>query len=139
MSIVSRIFVMRSFHISAITNLIHIAMTIINNSFNSITDWFLSLSEGHQVSLHNQFCDLFNYHDDHIYINDPLIIDTLTISTIDMNNFRQPDTYFRFNGYGKVYSFDAPLKYIDVKYLCTRIFYEPELFDITFENKDINI
>jgi hypothetical protein len=130
---------MRSFHISAITNLIHIAMTIINNSFNSITDWFLSLSEGHQVSLHNQFCEEFKYTDDHIYINDISVIDAFKPSTIDHNHYNINDTYFRFNGYGKVYSFNNAIKYIDVNYLCTRIFYEPELFNITFENKDINI
>ena len=71
------------------------------------------------VDLWNDYCKNNNMGDDRIYhmddLNDVLgrMWPSDLLDTIDFNRFSEGDSYFGYNGYGYIESFDTPYEVID--------------------------
>lgn len=81
------------------------------------------LNDEELVELWNKFCENNNMFDDTIYPMDELdevvgkLYPTDLFDTIDFNRFNEGDSYFGYNGYGYIVSFDTPYDVIDVEAL----------------------
>ena len=73
--------------------------------------------------LWNDYCENNNMFDDTIYHMDEIddilgkMYPTDLFDTIDFNRFNECDSYFGYNGYGYIESFDTPYDVIDVEAL----------------------
>lgn len=81
------------------------------------------LEELEVVDLWNDYCKNNNMNDDRIYHMDELddVLGRMWPSdlfdTIDFNRFSEGDSYFGYNGYGYIESFNTPYDVIDVEAL----------------------
>ena len=81
------------------------------------------LEEQEVVDLWNDYCKNNNMGDDRIYHMDELddVLGRMwpsdLLDTIDFNRFNDCDSYFGYNGYGYIESFDTPYDVIDVEAL----------------------
>lgn len=77
------------------------------------------LEDGKVVDLWNDYCENNNMDDERIYhmdeIDDVLgrMYPTDLLDTIDFNRFSEGDSYFVYNGYGYIESFNTPYDVID--------------------------
>lgn len=77
------------------------------------------LEDGKVVDLWNDYCENNNMDDDRIYhmdeIDDVLgrMYPTDLFDTIEFNRFNECDSYFGYNGYGYIESFNTPYDVID--------------------------
>lgn len=75
------------------------------------------------VDLWNDYCKNNNMGDDRIYHMDDLddVLGRMwpsdLLDTIDFNRFSEGDSYFGYNGYGYIESFNTPYDVIDVEAL----------------------
>lgn len=77
------------------------------------------LEDGKVVDLWNDYCENNNMDDERIYHMDDLddvlgkMYPTDLFDTIDFNRFNECDSYFGYNGYGYIESFNTPYDVID--------------------------
>ena len=77
------------------------------------------LDDEELVELWNKFCGNNNMFDDTVYPMDELdeVVGKMwpsdLLDTIDFNRFSEGDSYFGYNGYGYIESFDTPYEVID--------------------------
>ena len=77
------------------------------------------LEDEELVELWNKYCENNNMFDDTVYPMDELdeIVGKMwpsdLLDTIDFNRFSEGDSYFGYNGYGYIESFDTPYEVID--------------------------
>lgn len=81
------------------------------------------LEDGKVVDLWNDYCKNNNMDDERIYHMDDLddvlgrMYPTDLFDTIEFNRFNECDSYFGYNGYGYIESFNTPYDVIDVEAL----------------------
>ena len=81
------------------------------------------LEDEELVEMWNKFCENNNMYDERIYCMDEIddVLGKMWLSdllnTIDLNRFCECDSYFRYNGYGYIESFNTPYDVIDVEAL----------------------
>ena len=81
------------------------------------------LEDGKVVDLWNDYCENNNMDDERIYYMDEIddvlgkMYPTDLLDTIDFNRFNECDSYFGYNGYGYIESFNTPYDVIDVEAL----------------------
>ena len=81
------------------------------------------LDDEEVVDLWNDYCENNNMFDDTIYHMDELdevvgkLYPTDLFDTIEFNRFSEGDSYFGYNGYGYIESFNTPYDVIDVEAL----------------------
>ena len=77
------------------------------------------LEDGKVVDLWNDYCENNNMDDERIYCMDEIddvlgrMYPTDLLDTIDFNRFSEGDSYFGYNGYGYIESFNTPYDVID--------------------------
>lgn len=77
------------------------------------------LEDGKVVDLWNDYCENNNMDDERIYHMDDLddvlgrMYPTDLFDTIEFNRFNECDSYFGYNGYGYIESFNTPYDVID--------------------------